>query len=157
MARYVFEVQNALLLSACLLEITRLDKAELAHVEMPAQSGQNLIGSQGFDLFLEVDVEGHRPVRMKLQPEAAHQFRILGPADLLRLDPAFLGARDFLGWEASLQSASKLFLHGRLDLRSVLRSGDCENDEVGGIVAGYCCQRRSDTVAEPIFTANPVV
>src|SRR5262249_34425068 len=66
------------LLPACLLEITRLDKAEPAHIEMPAQSGQNLIGGQGLDLFLQVHVEGHRPVRMKLQPEAAHQFRILG-------------------------------------------------------------------------------
>src|SRR5215831_17708865 len=130
------EIQTALLLPACLIEITRLDKAELAHIEMPAQSGQNLIGGQGLDLFLQVDVEVHRPVRMKLQPEAAHQFRILGPADLLRLDPAFLGARDFVGWEASLQSKLKLFLHGRLDLRSVLGSGDCENNEVGGIVAG---------------------
>lgn len=56
------------LLPACLLEITRLGKAELAHIEMPAQGGQNLIGGQGLDLFLQVDVEGHRPIRMKLQP-----------------------------------------------------------------------------------------
>jgi hypothetical protein len=35
------------LLPACLLEITRLDEDEPAHIEMPAQSGQNLIGGQG--------------------------------------------------------------------------------------------------------------
>ena len=35
------------LLPACLLEITRLDKAELAHIEMPAQGGQNEAAAGG--------------------------------------------------------------------------------------------------------------